>query len=88
MHSLVKCVILVFCQSFLFGPESKGGGVIQGTASEATLVALLSARARTLKAMGDGQEGLQGKLVAYASKQAHSSAERAAMLGGVKVRCV
>lgn len=27
-------------------------------------------------------------MVAYASKQAHSSAERAAMLGGVKVRLV
>ena len=34
---------------FLFsGQNSRGGGVIQGTASEATLVALLSARARTI----------------------------------------
>ena len=33
---------------FLFGPGSKGGGVIQGTASEATLVALLSARSRAI----------------------------------------
>ena len=28
---------------------------------------------------------IQSKLVAYASQQAHSSAERAALLGGVKV---
>ncbi len=36
-------------EQFLFsGQNSCGGGVIQGTASEATLVALLSARARIL----------------------------------------
>ena len=29
---------------------------------------------------------IQSRLVAYASQQAHSSAERAALLGGVKVR--
>ena len=29
---------------------------------------------------------LQSRLIAYASQQAHSSAERAALLGGVKVR--
>ena len=33
---------------FLFSSEGPGGGVIQGTASEATLVALLSARARAV----------------------------------------
>ena len=34
---------------FLFsGLNSRGGGVIQGTASEATLVALLSARAKAI----------------------------------------
>ena len=30
------------------GEKSRGGGVIQGTASEASLVALLSARARAI----------------------------------------
>jgi histidine decarboxylase len=29
---------------------------------------------------------IQSRLIAYASSQAHSSAERAALLGGVKVR--
>ena len=35
----------------------------------------------------DLDEGtIRGQLIAYASKQAHSSAERAALLGGVKCR--
>ena len=36
-------------EEFLFRPDGKGGGVIQGTASEASLVALLAARARAVK---------------------------------------
>lgn len=47
-----------------------GTGVIQSTASEATLVALLSAKAR---AMQGRQEGEALKLCAYCSDQAHSS---------------
>ncbi len=49
-------------------------------------MALLSARARAARRFGGEQQQLGGRLVAYASKQAHSSAERAAMLGGVTVR--
>jgi len=86
-------------QEFLFtgvlenGEKSSGGGVIQGTASEASLVALLSARARAIskykeehpeEKLEDGE--IMNKLVAYASRQAHSSAERAGLLGGVKIR--
>jgi aromatic-L-amino-acid/L-tryptophan decarboxylase len=59
--------------SFMSGGE--GGGVIQGTASEATLVAMLAARKRA--------EGGAGDLVAYASTQAHSSVMKAAMIAGV-----
>lgn len=79
---------------FLSGPSNgKGGGVIQGTASEATLVALLSARARfarkyTSTCRSFDEDNFIGKLVAYASDQAHSSVERAGMLGGVKMRSV
>jgi aromatic-L-amino-acid decarboxylase len=36
-------------EEFLFREGGNGGGVIQGTASEATLVALLAARARCVK---------------------------------------
>jgi aromatic-L-amino-acid decarboxylase len=72
--------------------NGKGGGVIQGTASEASLVALLSARAKTIRKVKE-EKGLDegeviGKLVAYASDQSHSSVERAALLGGVKIRLV
>lgn len=55
-----------------------GGGVIQGTASEATLVAMVAARARVRrKRPGDAP------LVAYSTSQAHSSFMKAAMLSGV-----
>jgi aromatic-L-amino-acid decarboxylase len=55
-----------------------GGGVIQGTASEATLVALVAARERVRRTLGREVE-----LVAYTSTQAHSSVLKAAMLSGV-----
>jgi len=84
-------------QGFLYegvsddGKKSKGGGVIQGTASEAILVSLLTARAKTIAkyqqenpSMEKGE--IMQKLVAYASTVSHSSAERAGMLGGVRVR--
>lgn len=50
-----------------------GTGVIQSTASEATLVALLSAKARTMQGRPE-EDAL--KLCAYCSDQAHSSGER------------
>ncbi|CAL1285576.1 unnamed protein product [Larinioides sclopetarius] len=78
-------------EHFLFESKGKGGGVIQGTASEATLVALLAARSRTL-ALTEGAK--LENLVSYASdqvnyiyfSQSHSSVERAALLGAVKMR--
>ncbi|KFM81141.1 Aromatic-L-amino-acid decarboxylase, partial [Stegodyphus mimosarum] len=68
---------------FLFESMGPGGGVIQGTASEATLVALLGARSRVLNLSKDAK---LEKLVAYASDQSHSSVERAALLGAVRMR--
>jgi aromatic-L-amino-acid decarboxylase len=59
-------------------------GVIQDTASTSTLVALLCARERT-SGYGLGRGGLQAEakpLVVYASSQAHSSVEKAALLAG------
>ncbi len=52
------------------GARGRGGGVIQGTASEANLVALLAARARAL-AGRPAADAL--RLVAYASDQAHAA---------------
>lgn len=54
------------------------GGVIQSTASEATLVAMVSARARAHK-----QWGTTATLTAYTSAQAHSSVAKAAMISGI-----
>ena len=61
-----------------FASIGNGGGVIQGTASEATLVALLAARQRA-RAAGTADE----KMVVYTSDQAHSSVIKAAMIAGV-----
>jgi aromatic-L-amino-acid decarboxylase len=58
--------------------STTGGGVIQSTASEATLVALVAARARVRRKRPGA-----APLVAYASTQTHSSVLKAAMLGGV-----
>ncbi|XP_076029996.1 aromatic-L-amino-acid decarboxylase [Oratosquilla oratoria] len=78
-------------KEFLFSSGGKGGGVIQGTASEATLVALLSARARAVQRAQQKDPDLKAgdviaKMVAYASDTAHSSVERAGLLAGVPVR--
>ena len=59
-----------------------GGGVIQGTASEATLVAILSARWRAT-AGSVNHDGDTTKLVAYATSQAHSSIEKGLRIAGV-----
>jgi len=72
-------------KEFLFSSGGKGGGVIQGTASEATLVALLGARSKIMASKHD-QTQLLSKLVAYASDQSHSSVERAGLLGATKIR--
>lgn len=78
-------------EEFLAGTEGQGGGVIQSTASEATLVALLAARAKILKRLQAENPGLAepeilSKLVAYSSDQAHCSVERAGLIGGVKMK--
>ena len=66
------------------GLDDGWSGVIQDTASTATLVALICARERAT-GFGLDRGGLQGEpspLVVYASEQAHSSVEKAALLAG------
>jgi aromatic-L-amino-acid decarboxylase len=67
------------------GVPANGGGVIQGTASEATLVALVAARARAMKrhAAKAATSEVADRLVMYASTQAHSSIVKAAMIAGL-----
>jgi aromatic-L-amino-acid decarboxylase len=72
-------------KEFLFSDPGKGGGVIQGTASEATLVTLLAARNKAMD-QRKGDHEVLSKLVGYSSDQAHSSVERAGLLGAVKIR--
>src|SRR5271167_85340 len=65
-----------------FLSTSTGGGVIQDTASSATLCAMLAARERATN-YTTNLSGSDGKLVAYTSTQAHSSVEKAAMIAGI-----
>lgn len=72
--------MLALPQKFKSG--SSGGGVIQDTASSASLCALLAARE---KATGyqSNSKGCDGKLIAYASSQAHSSIEKDVKIAGI-----
>jgi aromatic-L-amino-acid decarboxylase len=65
-----------------FHSTASGGGVIQDTASSATLVAMLAARERATGFQSNDQ-GLSQRLVAYTSCQAHSSVEKAAKIAGL-----
>jgi aromatic-L-amino-acid decarboxylase len=67
-----------------FFSSSTGGGVIQDTASSSALCALLAARERATNYLSN-KKGCDGRLVAYASTQAHSSLEKAAMIAGIGV---
>jgi histidine decarboxylase len=74
-------------------PNSYGGGVIQTTASESTFVCLLAGRTEAIKRyqkmfpeMEDAD--INSRLVAYCSDQAHSSVEKAGLIGLVKVRYI
>jgi aromatic-L-amino-acid decarboxylase len=67
-------------QKFL--STSSGGGVIQDTASSASLCALLAARERATN-FASNASGCNGKLVAYTSSQAHSSLEKGAQIAGI-----
>lgn len=64
-----------------FLSTSKGGGVIQGTASEATLVAMVAARHR-LRTLDPSTN--PATLVAYTSTQAHSSVLKATRIAGIE----
>jgi tyrosine decarboxylase len=69
---LLKVTLLSFSTVSLF--TALGGGVIQGSASEAVLVVLLAARDRILEK--HGKRSLE-KLVVYASDQTHSALQKA-----------
>jgi len=75
--------------SFL-SPSGTGAGVIQGTASEATLVAMLAGRDRARSAADSTalggpalRAGHAPSFTIYTSTQAHSSVIKAAMIAGI-----
>jgi len=78
--------------------QGEGGGIIQGTASEVVLTALVAARERMIRRrLGDMPEGeermdkaaeLRGKMVALGSEHAHSSTQKAANIAGTRFRSV
>lgn len=75
------------------GKDSRGGGALQGSASECALVCLMTARDRAikeLKAKHDDPDAHESvflpQLVAYSSKEAHSSVEKAAKMALIKLR--
>jgi len=65
-----------------FTSRGAGGGVIQDTASSATLCALLAARDRVTNGAAT-ERGVPAGLTAYASSQAHSSVEKAVGIAGL-----
>ncbi|XP_056634598.1 histidine decarboxylase isoform X2 [Diorhabda sublineata] len=91
MNWLAKMIGLP--DDYLHKKGGKGGGVIQTTASESTLISLLAGRYVVLKRYMDlypdvSKHEIHGKLVAYCSDQAHSSIEKAALIGLVTLRYI
>ncbi|KAL5972965.1 hypothetical protein ACLOJK_039772 [Asimina triloba] len=72
--------LLKLPQSFMFSGGS-GGGVIQGTTSEAILCTLVAARDRALAKLGD--EKNIARLVVYGSDQTHSTYGKACRIAGI-----
>lgn len=69
----------------------KGGGVIQGSASECILVSMLAARTQIIRMLKEQDPNTEDsaflpRLVAYCSMESHSCVEKAAMISFVKLR--
>lgn len=78
-------------EEFLNCSDGPGGGVIQGTASEATLICLLAAKEKFVRQyMAENSKlteaEIKGKLVAYSSNQSNSSIEKAGLIGSMTMR--
>lgn len=80
-----------------FLSEGEGGGVIQGSASEAVIIVMVAARERYLSAVCEKLEGkekeekrnqIMGRLVALGSEQSHSGTAKAALIAGVHYRSI
>jgi aromatic-L-amino-acid decarboxylase len=91
---LCKLINLPSC--YLSTSSTGGGGVIQGSASEAIVTIIVTARERYLSHLAAGIaderererviDGARGKLVALCSDQAHSSTHKGCLIAGTKYR--
>ncbi|KAJ2547189.1 hypothetical protein EV175_005318 [Coemansia sp. RSA 1933] len=77
------------------GTEGIGGGVIQGSASEAQIVAMIAARERMTAHLlsqkgvsAEEAEQLQSKYVAYVTDQTHSATQKGARIIGCKTHVI
>lgn len=78
-------------KKFLNCSEGPGGGIIQGSASEAILVAVLTAREQAVRRLKVefpdlSESDIRGKLIAYSSDQSNSAVEKAGLLAAVPMR--
>lgn len=80
-----------------FLSKGEGGGVIQGSASEAILTVMVAARERYLDQACKGLEGkkrekklnfTRGRLIALGSEESHSSTAKAALIAGVRHKSI
>jgi aromatic-L-amino-acid/L-tryptophan decarboxylase len=81
-HVLDWLVPMLGLPETFLSTSSAGGGVIQDTASSASLCALLAARERTT-GFTSNRKGCDGRLTAYCSTQTHSSIEKALKIAGM-----
>jgi aromatic-L-amino-acid decarboxylase len=65
-----------------FRSDATGGGVIQDSASSASLCAVLAARERATRYRSN-EYGCDGRVIAYATTQTHSSIEKAVKIAGI-----
>lgn len=70
-----------------FKSTSDGGGVIQDSASSATLCAVLAARERATR-FNAKESGPNGRLIAYCSTETHSSLDKACAIAGIGMKNV
>ena len=98
----LETIVLDWLAKVLKLPEcylshGEGGGVIQGSASEATLTVIVAARERYLDRACQGLEGeakeqklgeLRSKLVVLGSDQNHSMTAKGALIAGVRRRAI
>lgn len=79
--------------AFLNSTGGTGGGVIQGAASEAILVAVLTAREQAVHRLKHKypeltESEIRGKLIAYSSDQSNSAIEKAGILASVPMKLI